>query len=447
MQTASSAAIKYPDTLDEDDNTPPPLSARGLFAAHSAFTTASLPLSMFSRTASAMLAQISKTSMIKAIPGAGTAMRINAAFLESVHMATKHYPEPPYGLDATDITELSLPFAELRHFIPDSGTRGEPVLVVPAMANNYPSMMREVVRELLERQHDVYIAHWKGAERVPLHKGFFSLDTYVEYLLHFLAHIGDRANIVAVCQAGPASLAATALTYQLGSQYPRPKTLAVIASPMDTRVATSSMNKEARSRSVEWVDRHCLDTVPPPYPGTGRRVYSGIGQLLGLLRTGANVHKYRGQKMFDAIVDGNLDAAEDIKKFYEDNFNPRMSTDRPFALQTFLRVFKEHHLPQKKWTWNDTIIDPAAIDDTALLAIEGLKDDICPLGQTLAMLAWCPRLDSSKKHHLSCDAGHYSVFAGKEWKTSGAPTVSAFIRQQAGHAAKNIKPYPIAAPT
>ena len=73
-------------------------------------------------------------------------------------------------------------------------------------------------------------------------------------------------------------------------------------------------------------------------------------------------------------------------------------------------------------------VDPAAISDTALLAIEGERDDISGIGQTKAALDIATRLPTAKKQYLMAkDVGHYGIFNGRKWRERIAPVVEKFI--------------------
>jgi poly(3-hydroxybutyrate) depolymerase len=74
-------------------------------------------------------------------------------------------------------------------------------------------------------------------------------------------------------------------------------------------------------------------------------------------------------------------------------------------------------------------VDPAAIKDTALLAIEGERDDISGIGQTKAALDIAAKLPVAKKQYLLAkDVGHYGIFNGRKWRNNIAPVVEKFIR-------------------
>ena len=75
-------------------------------------------------------------------------------------------------------------------------------------------------------------------------------------------------------------------------------------------------------------------------------------------------------------------------------------------------------------------VDPAAITDVALLAIEGERDDISGVGQTKAALDISTGLPATLKHyHLAKGVGHYGIFHGSKWRTQIAPVVEEWIRR------------------
>ena len=103
-----------------------------------------------------------------------------------------------------------------------------------------------------------------------------------------------------------------------------------------------------------------------------------------------------------------------------------------FYLQTVDVVFQEHALPRGRLTHRGRKVDPKAITDTALLAIEGERDDISGIGQTRAALGLAPKLSESKrKYFLAKDVGHYGIFNGRKWREQIAPVVEKWIAANA----------------
>ena len=93
-------------------------------------------------------------------------------------------------------------------------------------------------------------------------------------------------------------------------------------------------------------------------------------------------------------------------------------------------VFQRHALPKGEFLHRGNPVDLAAIRDTALLAIEGERDDISGLGQTKAALHLATGLpEALKKYHLAKEVGHYGIFNGSKWRGRIAPVVEQWIAQ------------------
>ena len=91
-------------------------------------------------------------------------------------------------------------------------------------------------------------------------------------------------------------------------------------------------------------------------------------------------------------------------------------------------VFQEHALARGKLKWRDRTIKPQLIRRTALLTVEGERDDICALGQTLAAQDLCEKLPQYlRTHYVQAGVGHYGVFSGKRWENQVYPTVREVI--------------------
>jgi poly(3-hydroxybutyrate) depolymerase len=99
-----------------------------------------------------------------------------------------------------------------------------------------------------------------------------------------------------------------------------------------------------------------------------------------------------------------------------------------FYLETIEQVFQKHALPKGEFVHRGQRIDPSAIRDTAILAIEGERDDISGIGQTRAALDLAGRLPKAKKKYfLARDVGHYGIFNGSKWRSRIAPVVEDWI--------------------
>jgi polyhydroxyalkanoate depolymerase len=91
-------------------------------------------------------------------------------------------------------------------------------------------------------------------------------------------------------------------------------------------------------------------------------------------------------------------------------------------------VFQEHALPLGRLKFRGEKVDPGAIRRTMLLTVEGEKDDICAIGQTVAAHDLCSGLRPYlKRHHMQPGVGHYGVFSGKRWEALIYPQVKNVI--------------------
>jgi len=167
--------------------------------------------------------------------------------------------------------------------------------------------------------------------------------------------------------------------------------------------------------------------VPHYYPGGGRKVYPGFLQLAGFMTMNLGDHLISHWEMFKHLVEGDEESADSTRGFY-DEYRSVCDMTAEFYLQTVDVVFQRHLLPRGKLMHHGHRVDPKAIKDTALLAIEGERDDISGLGQTKAALEISSSLPAkAKKYHMAKDVGHYGIFNGRKWRERIAPVVEDWI--------------------
>lgn len=322
---------------------------------------------------------------------------------------------------------LQKPFGQLKRFVREGVDAGPKLLIVAPMSGHYATLLRGTVERMLPR-HDVYITDWRDARSVPLSDGSFDLDDYVDYLIAFLEHIGPGAHMLAVCQPSvPAYAAIVAMS--VAKNPCRPKTLTMMGGPVDTRKAPTAVNTLATERPHSWFENTVIATVPNFYEGAGRKVYPGFLQLSGFMTMNLGSHMMSHWEMFKHLVDGDDDSAEATMAFY-DEYRSVCDMTAEFYLQTIDVVFQNHLLPKGEMVHRGVRVDPAALTDVALLAIEGERDDISGLGQTKAALEIATQLpDTLKKYHMAKDVGHYGIFNGGKWRDKIAPVVEDWIAQ------------------
>ncbi len=349
--------------------------------------------------------------------------------------------KPEFGIDSAEVdgkeypvaedVVLEKPFGSLRHFKRKGLPKDAPkMLIVAPMSGHYATLLRGTVARMVENQ-EVWITDWADAKTVPLSAGNFDLDDYVDYLIEFLQFIGEGTHMLAVCQPSVPAFAATAV---MGADKDpcRPASLTMMGGPIDTRASPTSVNNLAMERPHSWFQNNVIATVPLNYPGAGRRVYPGFLQLAGFISMNLESHLMSHYEMFKHLTVGDHDSADSTKKFYDEYLSVCDMTEE-FYLQTIHHVFQDHSLPRGTFVHRGKPIDPDAIRDTALLAIEGERDDISGIGQTRAALDLAEHLPlAKKKYHLAREVGHYGIFNGAKWRNRIAPVVEEWIRANGG---------------
>lgn len=360
--------------------------------------------------------------------------------------ATANYGKPEFGIATVEIggkthavtqsIAVKRPFGDLLKFTVEGAPEGRPRLLIAApMSGHYATLLRGTVERMLESA-DVFITDWADAKVVPTDAGRFDLDEYIDYLIEFAEHIhtdagGQRIHMMAVCQPSVPAFAATALM-NLRKSPATPATLTMMGGPIDTRECPTAVNTMAMQRPIAWFRQSVIGTVPMTYPGSGRRVYPGFMQLSAFMSMNLSSHIMSHYEMFKHLTVGDDTSAQATKDFY-DEYRSVCDMTAEFYLQTVEEVFQKHSLPKGEFRHKGTLVDITQITDTALLAIEGERDDISGLGQTKAALKLTPNLPEAKKRYYMAEgAGHYGIFNGSRWRTKVAPVVEEWIAAHSG---------------
>ena len=359
------------------------------------------------------------------------AIRNLSAVYELIARAGLSHTRPPFGIgtvvvgnrevEVREETAVRTPFGTLLHFKKDIAAVQPRVLLVAPLSGHFSTLLRATVRTLLP-EHDVFITDWQNARNIALTAGRFGVDEYTDHLIKFLTVLGPGAHVLAVCQPCVAVLAAVAVMAEAGDPA-QPRSMTLMAGPIDTRINPTRVNVLAKKRPIDWFEHTLTASVPLGYPGAFRRVYPGFVQLLAFMSMNIERHVKAHHTLYQNLANGEIEKAAIIKAFYDEYFAVLDLTSE-FYLETVRLIFQEHALPLGKLRWHGQRVDPSAIRKTMLLTVEGERDDICAVGQTVAAHDLCSKLRPYlKRHHMQAGVGHYGVFSGKRWESQIYPIV------------------------
>jgi poly(3-hydroxybutyrate) depolymerase len=370
--------------------------------------------------------------------------RTVAAACELFERTTRRYDKPVFGFDTalvdgervavTERVVWERPFGRVIAFDRASkAAEAQPqILIVAPMSGHYATLLRGTVETFLST-HRVMITDWTDASMVPLSDGRFDLDDYIDYLIAMFRDLGPDLHIMAVCQPSVPVIAAVA-RMEAENDPAIPRSMTLMGGPIDTRRSPTAVNELAEKRGMKWFEQNCIVKVPPVHPGFGRDVYPGFLQLSGFMAMNIDRHLTAHWDMFKHLVQGDGDSAEKHREFY-DEYLAVMDLTAEFYLQTVETVFVEHLLPKGEMTHRGKPVDLTAIRRCAIMAVEGEKDDISGVGQTLAALELTPNLSSDRKlYHLQKAVGHYGVFNGSRFRKEIAPRIAGFMAEHAADA-------------
>jgi polyhydroxyalkanoate depolymerase len=360
--------------------------------------------------------------------------RLSAA-LELISRSALTYARPDYGIGTvmvgnrevavTEEVAYATPFGSLLHFKKEDGPEQPRMLLVAPMSGHFATLLRGTVKTLLQ-DHDVYITDWHNPRDIPPVHGRFGLEDYTDHLITFMDKLGPRAHMVAICQPSVSALAAAAVMCE--EDHPaRPATLTLMAGPIDTRILPTKVNEFAKSKPIKWFEDNLINFVPFQCKGAFRQVYPGFVQLTAFVSMNLERHIKQHMDLAHHIAKGEKEKAELIKTFYDEYFAV-MDLPAEFYIETVRDVFQEHLLPQGKLMHRGRAVNPKAVRRMGLMTVEGEKDDICSIGQTLAAQDLCTSVRAYRRvHHMQAGVGHYGVFSGRKWNNEIYPLLRDFV--------------------
>ncbi len=315
------------------------------------------------------------------------------------------------------------PFGALSGFACEGRWSAPRVLLVPPLSGHFAFLLRDLIVGLLP-SCDVYVADWINARYVPTAAGEFPAGDNIGHVRDMIERLGPGAHVVALCQGVLPALAAAALLAQEDGRA-APRSLTLIAAPVDPLANPTRVARALRRRSLAWFDRWDVETVSAPYPGAGRRVYPAWIQLAALSSYLAR-HLMMGDDLAAKIM--RDDGADPVGHPFLDAYSSIMDLDARCFLDIVRLVYHERALPRGGLRWRGEPVDLASIE-AALMTIEGECDDVCAPGQTSAAHALCPRVPEGRRRRVVlAGAGHFATFHGRACRSHVVPRIVRFIR-------------------
>jgi poly(3-hydroxybutyrate) depolymerase len=360
-----------------------------------------------------------------------------AAAAELLERVTHRYGKPEFGIEHTIVNGKQVtiyehvikdkPFCRLIHFEKYGKPKQPKLLLVAPMSGHHATLLRGTVEALLPFL-DVYITDWLDARNVPLSKGAFHLENYIDYVIEFTKMLGPDVHLMAVCQPSvPVMVAASVMNQANDKAAPRSMTL--IGGPIDARVKPTKVNKLSMEKPMAWFEQNMITRVPFNYPGFMRRVYPGFMQLTSFMALDPDRHINAHIDLFNHLVEGDGESARAHRKFY-DEYLSVCDLPADFYLDCIDQVFQRFLLPKGEFVYDGKKVKPEAITKTALLTLEGELDDISGVGQTEAAQKLCSGLPAAmKKHHVQKGVGHYGIFNGRKFREHVVPIIVEFMEK------------------
>lgn len=362
-----------------------------------------------------------------------------AAGSELLERVTRRFAKPSFDITETTVkgktyaieehTVFTKVFCRLMQFRKTKPVEQKKLLIVAPMSGHYATLLKGTVEGFLPH-FDVYITDWRNAQDVSVTQGSFDLDDYINYVMDFIRHVGKDIHVMAVCQPAAPVMAAVALMNAENSPF-TPASMTLIGGPIDARKNPTQVNLHADKKSIDWFRHNVITRVPLNYPGALRAVYPGFVQLTGFMSLNMDKHITSHLELFDHLVEGDGDEADAHRTFYNEYLSV-MDIPAEFYLQTIETVFQKFLLPKGEMVSRGRKVLPGKITKTALLCIEGERDDISGIGQTKAAIDLCTGLPAAKKqYHLQKGVGHYGQFNGRKFREEIVPAVVKFIEKNA----------------
>jgi poly(3-hydroxybutyrate) depolymerase len=343
------------------------------------------------------------------------------------HLAfTFTFDRPEWGLEVEPSKVDELDFVDILKFEAKPETsNGRNMLLIAPMSGHFATLLRKTVESLHREGYTVYVTDWKSPFDVPKAKGEFTVDRHTTELLNAFASVKKDAwefDVLAVCQPSPETLTAT--TYAETNNLPGPRSIALMAGPIDVSQSPTMVNEASKKLTPDFLERLKFTIPDGREVGWGRSVYPGAVQISGFMATKIEEHLENFLKLSTKTTPFTPEEEKQIA-FYTEYFAV-MDLPYEFYRETVERVFRRNEWAKGKVAYNWGVVDLSLLTKP-LITIEWLRDDICGVGQTSAAHNIT---NSRESDHIPVpNAGHYGTFAGKDFRGIVLPRLDAFYRK------------------
>jgi poly(3-hydroxybutyrate) depolymerase len=355
-----------------------------------------------------------------------------------VHRATelRHLPFkiPTICLNGQDLPVsehlvAEKPFCRLLEFRHSLAGQGDKILVVAPLSGHFSVLLRDLVLGLLPTMR-VYVTDWTNASHVPLSQGSFGFEDNIAYVVDAMRILGPRVPIIGICQSVVPVLAATAIISREESDV-APPAIVLFAGAVDPLANPTPVARFLRARYLDPFRNAVIRSVPPGYPGQGRRVYPATVQFDALKAYFAR-HTWQHRELFYKTV---RDDGADPEHFpFLRLYTSLMDLTAEFFFENIRAIYQDRAICRASLSWRGKVVDLCSIKRTALMTIEGECDDIAAPGQTRAAHDLCPAIPSKARRQLTVPgSGHFALFHGTLWRKKVLPEIGGFL-----HSAREI---------
>ncbi len=317
-------------------------------------------------------------------------------------------------------------FGRLLHF--SAGCEDRPrMLVVNPFSGHFSTLFDDLYRGLLDHV-DLYVAEWNDARDVPARDGPFGLGDQVTNIEDHLSRLGPEVHVLAFSQSTVPALAAATLIADRDHDA-APRSLTLMAGPLDPRVNANALNDFIAGHPLAWFERHLTAEVPFYYRGAGRRVFPGFLQLAAYISASLDDQVDAHTGFLENRIRGNTAGVTAHREFF-DRFYAVMDLPAELFHDTVQHVFRDAALARGRLVIDGRRVDGRGLRRTALFTVEATDDDLSAPGQTHAAHDICTTTPASKRHRLTLDgAGHIDTARGPRWRDEVLPELIDFIRR------------------